>query len=416
MTTVADFNVATDLKVEMFLPNEVDNLFIIGISTIGGTDVLGASNAFIIGTSLIGSADILTDNTMPGFDWIPLEGITASATINTGGRVTSSLYYQPEAGTASVTMQSLNYDPTVNNSVRPGAKIRIRVDDGLINKTLFNGWVDTINVGYGAEGWNTINIAATDVWKRIVNTRVATYDTTIYHGGSHATPLEAITLAVENAGYAMSADSVALNHKLPTVSKTNVIVNTFINDALKTGLGISWVDQETGEVVVVPRPTYSTTAPVGTWTIGNNHGEPYHLCMSDIKVQADGDVIFNSLRVENSNDSAEYVVKIDQDSIDLYGQMALDVQLNTTPDGQLTKWTDEVFAQSPTKLVKTVQTPAINRQGTLTDAAFFTPGTLIGVKYTEAPLDINDYYSVVKVSHSISPDQWFTNLELWKEF
>lgn len=416
MTTVADFNVATDLKVEMFLPSEVDNLFIIGVSKLGGDDVLGASNAFIIGTSLIGSADILTDNTMPGFDWIPLEGITASATINTGGRVTSSLYYQPEAGTASVTMQSLNYDPTVNNSVRPGAKIRIRVDDGLINKTLFNGWVDTINVAYGAEGWNTINIAATDAWKRIVNTRVDTYDTTIYHGGNHATPLEAITLAVENAGYAMSADSVALNHKLPTVSKTNVIVNTFINDALKTGLGISWVDQETGEVVVVPRPTYSTTAPVGTWTIGNNHGEPYHLCMSDIKVQADGDVIFNSLRVENSNNAAEYVVKTDQDSIDLYGQMALDVQLNTTPDGQLVKWTDEVFAQSPTKLVKAVQTPAINRQGTLTDAAFFTPGTLIGVKYTEAPLDINDYYSVVKVSHSISPDQWFTNLELWKEF
>jgi hypothetical protein len=416
MTSVADFNVATDLKVEMYLPYEADNLFIIGISNIGGDDVLGASTSFIIGTSLIGGTDILTDQTTPGFAWQPFEAITNAVNINTGGRVQSSLYYQPEAGTASIMMQSLDYDPSVNKSVRPGAKIRVRVQKGAVNETLFSGWIDTINVAYGAEGWNTINIAATDAWKRIVNTRVVTYDTTIYHGGNHATPLEAITLAVNNAGYVMSASSQPLNHKLPTVSKTNVIVNTFINDALKTGLGISWVDQDSGEVVVVPRPTYTTVAPAGTWTIGNNHGDPYHLCMSDIKVAADGDVIFNSLRVENSNDANEYVVKIDQDSIDLYGQMALDVAINTTPDGQLVKWADEVFAQSPTKLVKSVQTPAINRIGTLTDAAFFTPGTLIGVKFTETPLNINDYYSVVKVSHSITPNNWMTNLELWKEF
>lgn len=414
MTSVADFNIATDVKVEMFLPNDVDNLFILGVSTIGGGDVLGASNAFIIGTSLIGSNDILTDNTIPGFGWVALEGITASASITTGGRVQSSLYYQPEAGSASVTMQSLNYDPTVNTSMRPGAKIRIRVDDGIIDETLFTGWVDNIAVSYGADGWNTLNIAATDVWKRIMNTRVDSYDTTIF--GDHATPLEAITLAVENAGYTMSPNSVALNHKMPPTTKTDVIVNTYINEALKTGLGISWVDQATSEVVVIPRPTFTETAPTGTWTIGNNHGDPYHLCLSDIKVQADGDVIFNSLRVENSYDANDVVVKIDQDSIDLYGQSALDVSINTTPDGQLVKWANEVFSQSPTKLVKSVQTPAINRVGTLTDAAFFTPGILVGVKYTNAPLNIDEYYSVVKVSHSITPNNWLTNLELWKEF
>lgn len=416
MTSVADFNIATDLQVEMYLPFEADNLFIIGISNIGGDDVLGASTAFIIGSSLIGGPDILTEQTTPGFAWQPFQAITSSANIATGGRVQSSLYYQPEPGTASLVMQSFDYDPSVNKSVRPGTAIRIRVVKGAVNQVLFNGWIDTINVSYGAEGWNTINIAATDVWKRIMNTRVASYDTTVFHSGNHVTPLEAITLAVNNAGYTMSASSVALNHKLPTTNQTNVIVNTFINDALKTGLGISWVDQATSQVVVIPRPSFVDVAPAGTWTIGNNHGDPYHLCMSDIKVQSDGDVLFNSLRVSNSNDSNEYVVKIDQDSIDLYGQMALDVSINTTPDGQLTKWADEVFAQSPTKLVKSIQTPAINRIGTLTDAAFFTPGTLIGVKYTKAPLNINDYYSVVKVSHSITPNNWLTNLELWKEF
>jgi hypothetical protein len=415
MTSVANFNVATDLKVEMYLPYEADNLFIIGISNIGDTDVLGAYTSFVIGTSLIGGVDLLTDAITPGFAWQPFEAITSSAQIKVGGRIQSSLYFQPEPGTASLVMQSFDYDPNVNKSVRPGTRIRIRVVKGAVNKTLFSGFIDTINVNYGSEGWNTLNISATDIWKRIANARVASYDTTGFHGGNHATPLEAITTAVTAAGYSMSAASLPLNHKMPTESKTDVIINQFINDALQTGLGLAWIDQETTQVVVIPRPTLSTI-PAGTWTIGNNHGDAYHLCMSAIETSADGDMTFNSLRVANKNNSAEYVVKKDQDSIDLYGILALDVSINTTPDGQLTKWADEVFAQSPTELVKSIQTPAINRTGTLTDAAFFTPGTAVGVKYTKTPLAINHYYTIAKVSHSITPDQWFTNLELWKEF
>jgi hypothetical protein len=247
-----------------------------------------------------------------------------------------------------------------------------------------------------------------------MNTRIAEYDTTVF--GAEVTPLEAITLAVEQAGYFMNPESQPLNHKLPAVTKTDVIVNTYINDALETGLGVMWVDPKSEEVVVIPRPSVVTTAPEGTYTIGNNHGEPYHLCMSDISVRADSDVVFNSLRVENSNDDTQYVVVSDPDSIDLYGVFALDASINTTDVDELSSWAQEVFAQSPTKLVNQVSTPAIDRLGTLTNAAFFTPGNLVGVKYTRSPLLIDDYYTIVKVSHSIDVNNWTTTLELWKEF
>jgi hypothetical protein len=214
----------------------------------------------------------------------------------------------------------------------------------------------------------------------------------------------------------MSAASLALNHKMPTVHETDVIINKFINEALQTGLGVMWIDPPTEEVVVIPRPSIITTPPEGTYTVGNNHGDAYHLCMSDISVRADGDVTFNSLRVANSNDETEYVVKIDQDSIDLYGNFALDVSINTTPDGQLVKWAEEVFSQSPTKLVREVATPAVDRLGVLTNAAFFTPGTPLGVKYTKSPLLIDDYYTITKVRHSVDVNTWTTTLELWKEF
>lgn len=418
MTTIPNFDIAQHVKVEMFLPFEADNLFLIGLSLLGGDDVLGSSTAFIIGESLIGGEDVLSDETLPGFAWQPFEAVTVKVDTSLGGSIQSSLYFQPEAGEASIVLQTFDYDPSVNKSVRPGARIRVRVDNGLTEGYLFNGYIDTIDVTYGSAGnnWNTVSIKAFDAHKRIMNTRVADYDTTGFHGGNHATPLEAITTAVEAAGFAMSPDSVALNHKMPTVAETDVIINKFINDAIETGLGVLWVDPPTEEVVVIPRPTIVTTAPVGTYTVGNNHGDAYHLCMSDIRVRADSDVVFNSLRVANKNDDTEYVVKTNQDSIDLYGIFALDVAINTTPDGQLVKWANEVFAQSPTKLVNQVSTPAVDRTGTLTNAAFFNPGELIGVKYTRSPLTIDDYYTITKVSHSVDVDNWTTTLELWKEF
>ncbi len=418
MTQIANFDIAQHLKVEMFLPMEADNLFLIGLSLIGGDDVLGASTSFIIGTSLIGSADVLSDNALPGFAWQEYEASTIQAEIELGGTIQNSLYFQPEPGAATITFQGFDLDPSVNKSIRPGARIRVRLVAPGVDSYLFNGFIDSIDVTYGSAGnnWNTVRVRAYDSHKRLMNSRVATYDTTGYHGGEHATPLEAITTAVEAAGFTMDPTSEVLNHKLPTESETDIIIGPKILDAIKTGLGVFWLDAATQKVKVINRPSIITAPPEGTFTVGNNHGEPYHLCMSDISVRADNDVTFNSLRVANSNDAAEYVVKIDQDNIDLYGIFALDVDINTTPDGQLVKWAEEVFAQNPTKIVNQVATPAVDRSGTLTGAAFLTPGTPLGVKYTKSPLLIDDYYTITKISHSIDVNNWSTTMELWKEF
>jgi hypothetical protein len=66
--------------------------------------------------------------------------------------------------------------------------------------------------------------------------------------------------------------------------------------------------------------------------------------------------------------------------------------------------------------VRTVTTPAIDRLGTLTAAAVLEPGELVGVKYQTTNINIEDFFTATKVSHSIDVDNWDTTLELWKEF
>jgi hypothetical protein len=115
-----------------------------------------------------------------------------------------------------------------------------------------------------------------------------------------------------------------------------------------------------------------------------------------------------------SSNSATYVTRSDEPSITLFGETSKDLSINAYDSGELTRWVDAVFTISPTKLVRSVETPAIDRLGNLTEAATFTPGTTIGVKYTRDPLAIDSIYAVTRVTHNIDVNNWFTTLELWK--
>lgn len=413
---ITDFDIATDLKVEMYLPDERGNIFIIGVSTIGGRDVLAGAGIFMIGESLIGGTDVL-GSTETSFAWQQIECETTNAVISLGGEIQSSLYFQPEPASVQLSVQSWVWDPNNSSAVRPGTPMRVRLDNGVVEHTLFNGFLDTFDVSYYPDPTapNVIRLNGFDIYKRLVNTRIADFDTTGLPAG-YATPNEVIEIVATEAGLSLSASSDELVGKLPAEQVLNSTAARFINDATQVGLGFMWIDPESGELVVRQRPSITTVAPDGTYTIGNNHGDDYHLCMSGLSAAGDADAIFNSIYVDLASDDTQFVTVEDADSIGLYGYSSTNATINTTDTTELTRWANAVFAQAPTKLVREVSTPAIDRSGTLTEAAVFVPGTLVGVKYDTANILVDDYYTVTKVTHSIDVNNWFTNLELWREF
>jgi hypothetical protein len=419
MTSIANFDIATDIKVEVYVPNAAGDIFILGVSELGSTDKLGGDGQFIIGYSLLGSTDVLSDGSGAySFIWDPVEAETTQLDISLGGSIQSNISYQAEPSTLSVTLQSWQFDPTNNSAIRSGTRIRVRLDDGIIDETIFAGYIEDINVGYRVDGPNTISISAYDSHKRLVNSRLDSWDTTGY--GASIAPTAQINALATATGNVLSAASETLSGLIPTSSATNVIANTYLNDAIEVGLGIFWINPNTGELEVRNRPTVETGTGT-TYVVGNNHpatpeADPYHLCMSDIKIRSNSDSSINNLKVALSSNSATYVVIKDQDSIDLYGEISKDININTTNTTELTRWSNAVFSGTPTHQVEQVTTPAKDRLGTLTQAAFFTPGTLLGVNYQTDNLNIVDYYTIVSTRQSVDVDNWFTTLELWKEF
>lgn len=414
MPAITDFDIATDVKVELYVPNAAGDVFILGVSLLGGTDVLSGDGQFIIGYSELGSTDVLSDgSSVYQFIWQPIECSVANMDISLGGEIQSNITFQPEPSSLSITLQSWTFDPNNNSAVRSGTRIRVRLDDGIVDHTLFAGFLETIDVTYRPDGPNLIRMTAFDGHKRLVNFRIENWDTTGY--GASISPTDQIDELATATGNVLSSSSTVLPGLIPTVVATNQIANTFLNDALEVGLGIFWINPQTNELEVRDRPQV-VTAGMTTYIIGNNHGDENHLCMSDIRVNSNSDSSINDLKVSLTSNSATSVVVRDQDSIDLYGELSQDVSINTTDVTELTRWANQVFSGTPTKQVEMVETPAIDRQRNLTEAALFTPGTYIGVNYQTENINIVDYYTVVKARQSVNVDTWFTTLELWKEF
>jgi hypothetical protein len=407
---IPNFKIDQNLKVEFLVPDEEGNTFILGISELGGTDVLGGFGEFILGLSLLGGDDVLAPSS--GLKWQEVSCSTAEARISVGGSILDAVYFQPEPASANLVLQSYDLDPTNNKNIRASTRIRIRLESEELDRILYQGTIDTIDVTYFPEGPNIISITSFDVYKSLVNSRFIVWDTTSI--GASATPSEVFELVGIASGLGLSPDSIDLEGKIPTVVEDDRLVSSIVNEALQVGLGIVWIDQETNELVVIPRPTSETGTP-STWIIGNNHGEDQHLCMSEINVFSDADAVYNSLNVTLASDDTISVALKDQDSIDLYGESAIDVTLNTTDSTELALWANRVFTNNPQNLVNQVVTPTKDRLGNLTQAAVFTPGMTVGVSYTNSQLDIVGFYTIIKVSHRIDVDNWFTTLELWKE-
>lgn len=396
MAVLTDFDIATDLKVEMYLPQGVSNVFVLGVSLLGGPDVLG-------------------DDSSGTLAWQDLACEVNRVQTSIGGSIASNVYFQADSGKANIQLQSWTFDPNTYSYIRPGTPVRVRLNRDAYDRVLWNGTVDNIDVTYAPDQPNQITIEATDFWALLVNRR---FD---YEPTTALVPSAAIQLAIDEVaatGFVIPFDSFSVNPEW-NMSGTPALNTTFgavAADCLTTGLGFIHIDPNTGYLIYRPR----AVSGVPTYTVGNNHGDIGHLCMVDLDTVTHSEDIYNTVLVNQKN---EYLgnpkfseLYVDQDSIDLFGQRSEDftVDLATTVDADA--WANAVFTPKPVTRVQQVVTPAIDRNRDLTAAAEFMPGDYVGVVYQTENINIDTNYTVTRVRHSIDVNNWFTTLETWKEF
>lgn len=396
MAVINDFDIATDLRVEMLLAEAARNVFVLGISTLGGSNVLG-------------------DDASGNVTWQDLKCEVNRVQTSIGGSMGSNVFFQANSGKVTIQMQSWTFDPNNYPYIRPGVEVRVKAKRGAYEFILWHGTLDDIDVTYAPDQQNQITVNATDFWALLVNRR---FD---YEPVAAILPSDAIGLAISEVaatGFVIPYDSFSINPEwyMSGTTQMNTTFGAVAADCLTTGLGFIAINPNTGYLEYRPRATTGGYV----YTIGNNHGDPNHLCMVDLDSAMQSEHVFNSTLVKQKypylGDPLFEELYTDQDSIDLFGQRSQDftVDLATTADADA--WAAAVFTPKPITNVQSVTTPAIDRSRNLTEAIEFMPGDTVRVLYSNDDIDIDTVYTVTRVRHIIDVNNWFTTLEVWKEF
>ena len=392
MAVLDNFDIATDLKVEFLLPVGARNVFVLGISTLGGLNVLGDAGSGVV-------------------EWQDLKCEVNRVQTSIGGSIASNVFFQADSGKATINMQSWEFDPNNYPAIRPGIEIRVRVVRDAYDFILWHGTLDDINVTYAPEQQNQITVNATDFWALLVNRR---FD---YTPSGAIKPSYAIGEAIDEVvttGFSIGYAGVTILDEwfMTGTEQLNTTFGAVAADCLNTGLGFIWINPNDELLYYRPR----SASGIATYTIGNNHGDPGHLCMADLDSAMQSEHIFNTVLVTQKYDATPFSqLYTDSDSIDLFGQRSenFTVDLDTTADADL--WAAAVFTPKTITNVQSVVTPAVNRDRDLTEAIEFMPGDFVGAYYVTDEMNIDTTYTVTRVRHSIDVNNWFTTLEVWKE-
>lgn len=408
---MAQFNFQTDIKVEIYTTND--------------------SDAFIIGLSAIGGSDVLNGN---GFEYID---VTSSCSeINISNSLSFNGFFgRPEEPSGSVTISGNTYDPRVNKAIRPGLPIKISAkDDAGDWNIIHHGRAASIDSFYNPElkDLPEKNIVRFTLGSPMAIATETTIADETYPNAQYASErMDALVTAGKlNNNY--FPDFTIQNTALSIIpdeemGDRDVIGESFANPFLECFdiIGVAgWltVDNQTENpngTLVYKTANKPFPVPSNYYLKLDNVGAEIQINYIDLSKGTDD--IINAWNVYPTWDQTDIYTTKNQDSIDLFGEKSIDIGINyNTSYGSAQWWADFQIGYYETNYgiqrdyIKSVSVSPINYDdGKLNEIAFIQPGLrYINLIFVDTNIDINANYLATGVTHTITPNSWNTELQM----
>lgn len=386
---MAAFDIQTDVKI--YIEQYPSNQFILGLSLLGGPDLLGTNSP----------------------TWVELECDVTELEWSRGSSANLGILTIPEPASARLNLQTLDQDPIANKQMRVGARIRIDViDSTAATVRVFTGRIDSMFVTYDVDGQMLLEIFALDAAKQAVNSG--------YFPGATA-PVGTISQVLE---YALGLQGITPHAS----SQSSTIPTSYFNDSAfkTTGDLINWLtDAEQGWFMLTPdgdefifyNRQHTTTALAGgaTYTASNIHStDPSHLCLTDVQVVFDN---FDQANLVNGTlaDGMTTGYRANHDSIELYGVTQADVEVTALlSQSQLDSWLDAITTKMTNKVIKQISVNGLTTSGETSGALTLQQGQAIETEFTRNGSTITETSIISKVTHSLRINSWDAKIEIWK--
>jgi hypothetical protein len=200
---------------------------------------------------------------------------------------------------------------------------------------------------------------------------------------------------------------------------TNVTVGEIINEALICGLGAitTGISNPSGNVYLAYRSEYQIgyllNQSAFKYFDTTHSTSSDHICMSDLVMSGDSRNLPNEITATITT-GAQYTRR-NQDAYDLYGAISLQQEVQISDATGIGLWLDRLDLSSKLRSVKSLEFPAIRRDGLL--QTWVGNGgliTTVQVTYDINNISFTDKYLVTRQRHLITPESWAITLELWR--
>ncbi len=360
--------------------------------------------------------------------WQVMTGVVASIDVDNGVTIEQGLI-RPDPATAAIVFQSVDYDPFMNAQVKTGTPIRIRVrpePDTAPSTwvTLFQGVVDTASSSYSITWKNTVTLTAVTKLRSFLNFTAEPGETT----PALTTPdpcYAADYLAAMNTAFGETIVSYGggggalYGYQLEGIDSYDPvqfgeIVNRLIDANLGALVYLPLDDPDFHYLYNYVEIVNRDLSPA-VYFQAEPSAEPLRSSFSDITIGFDTAEIVNSVNFSTTMGFGPEVVK-NQDSIDLYGDLGLELETLHYNDNDAIEWASRIALRFPDRRVQAIEAPGILRAGQLNQNLLRQPLDAANVEVNNTNLVINENYLITRVRHYIDPETWTCNLELWKGY
>ena len=387
----------------VFIEAGAKNVFRLGFSTLNGADTLGSSATSYTYTDF---SQYLTEASID--NGVSFDGIHAAY----------------DGNNATITLFSPTADPTANYVIKVGNGIKLTLESyvaGVSSQVFYQGVVKGIERIIDDIGNFTVRITAgdqvQDALSNVIDYLAVTTGLTAYGrlaAVKAVVPGWAATMDGINAYYALmygsSTDSfVQGDYLIDSVSIADFVNETVANEA-------GWlVADTTGLPTFLPHKFLTdqlAATPVVEFSENNTNS---HVAISHLNQDSNTNAAINSYRIEDSIDPLTFVTGVNQDSIDLYGLNHQDLTLNLNDATEYARYLAYALTYTGQQRIKSISADAVSHKNRdLKDVWKLWPGQAVLVNVSMGTTVINQNYVVSRVQHQITPDNWITDVELWR--
>lgn len=145
------------------------------------------------------------------------------------------------------------------------------------------------------------------------------------------------------------------------------------------------------------------------------HMTDHHIPPAYVNQASSSDAIISTINASLTWDAGTVVTFTDTDNADLYGDSVLDIAVNLADETNLRSFAYYALSLTGQQNIKALSVDGIDhRNSQLHPVYAMQPSDCVRVNIDTGGITIDENYLISRISHSITPDTWQTDLELWR--